>query len=433
MQRHILYIAWGFPPHRGPGAYRPLATVNELTRRGHRVTVLTADLDTFDLVVGADHSLLDRVAGGVTIRRVPFPPATRDPLVNRWPSRRAADPRGWRESEVERLGGLFPDPPYASWLPTASAAAARIHETDPVDLTIATGNPYVDFAIALRLHVNEGVPFVLDDRDSWLHDVYTGELAPQAPEVRQWLVPAHEAATQLWFVNPPIAQAYRAAIPESAAKVRVVENGWDPAFVDPASIGGPRAPGPVRAAFVGTVSSTLPLRALAEGWRLARTEPALSGAELRIVGQLGHSGRGTAEQRSIAADYARHGLTFVDRVAKNAITGVYQQADLLVFAKEGEGFVTSGKIYEYLATGLPIASMIAREHDARRVLRGYPRWHDATADTAEAFARAVVAAAEDAARGRQREAAREFGARLRRDVILRTALDDLEADLGWVG
>ncbi len=433
MQRHILYVAWGFPPHRGPGAYRPLATVNELARRGHRVTVLTADLDTFDLVVGSDRSLLERVAEGVRIVRVPFPATTRDPVVNSWPVQRALDPRRWREEETARLNSLFPDAPYAEWLSTATAAAARVHETDPVDLTIATGNPYVDFAVALRLYNDEGVPYVLDDRDSWLHDVYTGELAADAGAVRSWLEGAHDTATQLWFVNPPIADAYRSQMPASAAKIRVVENGWDQAFLDPEATRPERPDGPMTASFVGTVSSTLPLRAIAEGWRLARQRRELTGARLQIVGQLGHSGRGTAEQRQIAATYRRHGLVFRDRVAKGSIAEVYAESDLLVFAKEGEGFVTSGKIYEYVATGLPIASMIAPEHDARRVLSGYPRWHDAAESTTRAFADAAVRAAVDAAEADpdRRTAALAYGRARSRTAILRRALDDLAEDLGW--
>src|SRR4029077_11302604 len=67
---HTLYVAWGFAPHRGPGVYRPLATVGELVRRGHRVTVLTTDLDTFDLVIGSDRGLLADVDPSVRVVRV---------------------------------------------------------------------------------------------------------------------------------------------------------------------------------------------------------------------------------------------------------------------------------------------------------------------------------------------------------------------------
>lgn len=431
---HVLYVAWGFPPHRGPGTYRALATVNELAARGHRVTVLTADLDTFHLVTGGDDSLLARVDPRVDVVRVPFPLVLQDPVLSRWSTARVTDPRRWRQSTVERLSSMIPDPAYAAWLSPALAAAVRVQEATPVDVTIATGNPYVDFAVAWDLFRNDGVPFVLDERDSWLHDVYTGEPQPEADAVRQWLAQATADALQLWYVNPPIAAAYAAEFPDARSKIRVVENGWDPAFLPVRADGtGARASAGV-VSFIGTVSPQLPLRTLAEGWRLARRRGAV-GADSRfqIVGQLGHSGVGTEDQKSVGEEFRADGLELVGRVPKARIHEVYADSDVLVFAKEGGGLVTSGKIYEYVATGLPIAAMIEGEHDARRVLDGYPRWHDAGAIDPEAFAAALEAAVRDATSGGDASfaAARQHGEAFRRDVVLRTALDDLERELGW--
>jgi glycosyltransferase involved in cell wall biosynthesis len=433
---HVLYVAWGFPPHRGPGTYRPLATVNELARRGHDVTVLTADTDAFDLLVGADHSLVARIDPRVRLHRVRFAGVLHDPLLDRWPPARVADPPGWRDATVEKLFATIPDAAYAPWLTPALAAATRIHERQPVDLTIATGNPYVDFAVAWSLFLDDGVPFVVDDRDSWLLDVYTGEPQNDAEAVLPWLRAIARDATQVWFVNPPIAQAHERALPEVAGRIRVVENGWDPSFLDVGEVDSVHesrtASDPLRVAFVGTVSPALPLRTMAEAFRTARaSSPALAGATFQVAGQLGHAGLGSPEQRAVAREFADDGVQLTGRVPKDRIHEVYANADVLVFAKEGGGLVTSGKVYEYLATGLPVASMIEAEHDARRVLTGYPRWHNAGATTAPALAEALVAAAADARTPGRREAARAHAVALRRDVVLRRAFDELEAELGW--
>ena len=53
----VLYVAWGFPPCRGGGVYRALATANGFAQQGVRVTVLTADREAFVRFTGGDVSL----------------------------------------------------------------------------------------------------------------------------------------------------------------------------------------------------------------------------------------------------------------------------------------------------------------------------------------------------------------------------------------
>jgi len=425
---HVLYVAWGFAPHQGPGVYRPLATVAELVRQGHRVTVLAADLRTFDLVIGGDRSLLDDVPAAVRVVRVAMAPGLRDPLLNSWSAVRMANPGVWREAVLEKQIQAFPEGVYATWQPRAEAAAARIHELDPVDLVIATGNPYVDFSVALRLHVDHGVPVVLDDRDSWLLDVYTGDQSPLADRILPWLEFALSQALRVWFVNEPIAKWHRDRFPQFADRIRVVENGWDPRFLSVGSLPAQREPGQgLVYTYVGTVNSQLPLRLMAEAWRLARAHsPLLAGAQLRVVGQFGHGGLMTADQAAIAAEFAADGLVLTGRQPKHRIGQVYADADVLVFVKEGSGMVTSGKVYEYVATGLPIVSVLEPEHDARRVLSGYPRWYDAAGHSPAGLADAMLAALDDEVDGAGRYAAAvQYGAARSREAALGPALQDV--------
>lgn len=434
---HVLYVAWGFPPHRGPGTYRPLASVNALVGRGTRVTVLTADRDTFDVVVGADHSLTEAVDPRVRVVRVPMLADTRDPVVNRWPGERAADPRTWTRALAAELGASFPEPVYVPWLRRAASAALAVHRVDPVDLVIASGNPYVDFAVATLLHAEAGVPFILDDRDSWLLDVYTGEPRADLDAVLPWFEPALAACRAMWFVNPPIAAWHRSRFPWAAEKVDVVENGWDPLFLDMerlAQEAGRRPPGPAVLTFVGTVNPTLPLRAMAEAWRRARAvDPDASDGLLRVVGQLGHSaGSPTAGQMEVQDAFRDDGIVFTGRVRTRLITDVYASSDALLFAKEGGGMVTSGKVYEYVATGLPIVAALGEAHDAWRVLEGYPRLFRADPGDVAAVASAMVAALREGrspGAAERRVSAARVGAEHRRDRALLRAFDEWGAVL----
>lgn len=433
---HVLYVAWGFAPHRGPGVYRPLATVNELVRRGHRVTVLTADLDTFAVAVGGDESLLGYVDPRVRVVRVPMQQDVRDPIINRWSMDRARNQRAWSRAVVRAHERSFPEAVYAPWGPRAESVARLLHAQDPVDLTIATGNPYVDFTVAITLGVEHGVPFVLDDRDSWLLDVYTGEQLPDADRIRPWLELALASCLEYWFVNPAIAQWHCDRFPEHAAKIRVVENGWDPTFLDPDRLAAHRpASSPLRVSYVGTINSRLPLRRMAEAWRVARAESSvLSDAQLDVVGHFGHAGTVTPEQAVLRDEFAADGVVFPGRRPKDQIAETYAESDVLLFAKEGSHMVTSGKVYEYVATGLPIVSMVEPIHDARRVLDGYPRLHDAADSSVEAVAAALVAAARDAVEQPENFGpALAFGSKLRRDTVLASALSRVEEALQHAG
>ena len=71
--RHLIYIAFFFPPSRASGVYRAIATANALSDQGWRVTVLTADERFFrQEIATADDTLLDSVNDDVALCRVPF-------------------------------------------------------------------------------------------------------------------------------------------------------------------------------------------------------------------------------------------------------------------------------------------------------------------------------------------------------------------------
>ena len=92
---HLLYVAWGFPPCRGGGVYRALATANRFAALGWKVTVLTADRDTFFRFTGADLTLEERVDPSVEVVRVPFEWPILEADLRKWSKRRAQNPKLW--------------------------------------------------------------------------------------------------------------------------------------------------------------------------------------------------------------------------------------------------------------------------------------------------------------------------------------------------
>ena len=66
---HLLYVAWGFPPCRGSGVYRALATANAFAAGGWDVTVITTDREMWDRYTGSDAALEERIDPRIELDR----------------------------------------------------------------------------------------------------------------------------------------------------------------------------------------------------------------------------------------------------------------------------------------------------------------------------------------------------------------------------
>ncbi len=106
----MLYVAWGFPPCRGGGVYRALATANRFAALGWKVTVLTAERGTRSYrFTGADQTLEERVDPSVEVVRVPFDWPLLETDLRRWSKARAANPRVWSKWRTKQDQVPFPE------------------------------------------------------------------------------------------------------------------------------------------------------------------------------------------------------------------------------------------------------------------------------------------------------------------------------------
>lgn len=396
---HLLYIAYGFPPAVKSGSYRMRGVANAFAARGWDVTALTLADDAWDRENGIDASLLDGL--DPRVQRVSLGRAREDlePDVRQYSRQRARFPDRWRTEFLSKSRQDFPEAIFGGWRRTYEDAALRLHKDRPADLVIVSPAPYVQLAGALALHDRYGVPYAVDFRDGWSLDVVGGtEAFTRDSEAGNWEARAVEGAVRVWFVNSPIRDFYAERYPEIADRMRVVRNGFDRDLIE-ARKRRTSAAEPLRFGYVGTVSFKGPqLRAMLDAWKQIRaTDPALDNATLEFRGHIGAGfakGANTASAMLSAA--AQDGVTFGGPVTRTKLAELYADWDALLLALIGGRYVTSGKVYEYLATGLPIVSAHAAEHAAAEVLEGYPLWCRPRSDTglevdglAESFAEAA--------------------------------------------
>lgn len=413
---HLLYVAWGFPPCRGGGVYRALATANAFAAAGWRVTVITADREFFVDKTGADIALEVAVDPSVEIVRVPFARPALDTDRAGFSIFRRALPRVWWRWRKWADQLTFPEPGYGPWRAGIEAGADDVHARTPVDLVLATANPSVAFTVADRLHRRHGVPYVMDYRDAWSLDVFSGaRVHAGRSRVGRWERRLVANAAEVWFVNEPIRAWHAASYPDAAGRMHVVANGWDqPPLQHPSAA----ALAVLTFGYLGTISAQVPIEELLAGWRAARSNDAtIARARLELRGYLGFYGSPDAKLELALAEAGPAGVTFGGPVSKTEVGNLYAGWDVLLLVLGTGRYVTSGKVFEYMATGLPVVSVHDPGNAASDVLRGYPRWYPAAslepADIAAALYAAAAAARSDGPA--VAIAAREFAARYQRD------------------
>jgi len=171
-----------------------------------------------------------------------------------------------------------------------------------------------------------------------------------------------------------------------------VPNGWEPEILGRPAYPGPAAGRPLRFGYIGTITDAMPLNVLFDAWRIARAHPELADATFELYGHLGffkQSADPLIDRIPLREDL---GVTYHGPLAKTEVGQAYHSLDALVFCVPGARYVTSGKIFEYMATGKPIVSAHAPDIAAADVLTGHPLWFAGDRLDAQTVANSMVAA-----------------------------------------
>ncbi|MEU8117948.1 glycosyltransferase [Spirillospora sp. NPDC049024] len=457
----LLYLAFYFPPSRASGVYRPRATANRLTELGWDVTVFAAPLPfLYDTLGSVDDKLMETVDPRITLVRPDLNRFVWQTNVREYSRFRGAFPQLAQSLYTWGQKHVFPEH-YASWGRDSVRRALRMHAKRRFDVVLATGNPYSSFAAAWLFHKLTRTPYIIDYRDSWTLDQFSEQpMFDDGHPAWRWERRVLRSAANSLYVNEAQRGWHAERYPFAADRMMTVLNGWDadtlPLSAAPppaarAATGG-HAP---RFSFVGTVTDKQPIEELIEGFTRARAHSDMRAATLNFYGyfgffqatdgklrkrfaaaaeaaaaavgdqevgggavadeQAGRAGDGDADGQVLAPGVHHRGP-----VSKTALADVYQDSDVLVFLNGGGRYVTSGKIFEYMAAGRPIVSVHAPGSAAEELLRGYPLWFNPGGLAPADIAASMVAAAKAAAGLDERQAAeaRAYADRFERNVTL---------------
>lgn len=415
---HAIYLAIGFPPAAKSSTYRLLETANQFVAIGWDITVITICDEAWEREYGLDHTLSAKVDPRVKVVKLPLIREDLETDIRAFSEDRSLDPGGWIKRLREREQKIFPEPVFGGWRYEMENAVLRVHREHPADLLLSSCVPYVNLAATWKLWEEHKVPYAIDFRDGWSVDVKGGGEAFSRDSVSgRWESKVLEHALSIWCVNDAIADHYRDRYPHLADRVHVVRNGYDEESLPDLAGRSPDPAAGLTFGYLGSVSFTPAfLESVMEGWRIARRDdPVLARSRFEV---RGHFGAGPARETNghidVLKDAAADDVSFLGPVAKGDVAAVYAQWDVAVLMLVGGRFMTSGKVYELMATGLPIVSAHEVDHDATKVLAGHPLWTGAVGVDPHRLAHSfsegarMAVKATDADRATARELARRF-------------------------
>ena len=215
--RHILLVAYLYPPCNAASAHRPHGLQRAFESSGIRTTVLTSKISGSY----ADDGTLRIVRAGDLRTRFRTQYQT---LVGyrEGPLKARARPRWWTNF-------IVPDPTAVSWVPQALVHLISLIRSDRPDLIVTTSGPESSHLLGLVASLF-GIRWVADYRDPWLRDVEHPSIARAADRILERCIARR--ATVVTAVNDPIASDIER---RNGVRAFTIPNGFDSGTIADAS------------------------------------------------------------------------------------------------------------------------------------------------------------------------------------------------------
>lgn len=376
--RHILLVAYLYPPCNAVSAHRPAGLRRAFESAGIRTTVLTSEISGSYNDDGAQRIIR---AGDLRTRfRTQY-----QTLV------------GYRDGPLEARGKprrwtnyIVPDPTAVSWFPQALLQLLRLIRSDRPDVIVTTSGPESSHLLGLAASA-AGIRWVADYRDGWLRDVR--HPAPLRVIDRALERQVARRSTIVTAVNDAIAAdvARRHGVPAFT-----VSNGFDRAVLaDATDETATLDPNQFSLVYTGLLAIDVGEQPVVNRGRDAQTfldaltllvaeDPAFaSSLELVVAGPISDSERDVLTRGEL-----RNIVRVLGLLPRDRALGLQQAADGLLLIPGGAG-ATTAKVYEYLAAQKPVFAVTEHNGVAAELLRAAGEHTVAEAGDTESVAAAL--------------------------------------------
>lgn len=372
--KEVLIITYYWPPASGAGVQRWLKLTKYLPRCDWKPVVLTVRKGTS---AALDHSLDDDIHPDISV----YESSTAEPfkLYNLLRGKKADTVEegmgNVKESGrfIEKLANfirsnIFIPDARMGWKTFALPKAQEICKNHAIQCIITTGPPHSTHLIGKELARKTGLKWIADFRDPWTTVFYN-----QLLQRSRWATKRDKkmeasvlrAADHIIVVGESMKKEFEAL----SDKISVLHNGYDPAdFATPDGGASILNKNSFNISYVGNfkyLQNHPPL------WRafqhfLDRQKDGADKVKLNFVGNVHPKVKESLEENQLDLIVAYHGY-----MAHHKAVQIMQESDLLLFIisdTPGNQKLISGKIFEYLQSGIPIMAVGIRGGDADNIL-----------------------------------------------------------------
>lgn len=322
--KHLLLLAWWFPPELSGGVYRPLSIVRAAVQEGWDVTVVCGPDP--ERLSEAGQYLNDQLPKSVTVVRV-------------------------RKSKLKPSYRLCPriDGGFETALETF-IHVIDVLKTKP-SIVFASGPPFHNFVSAYYLSKHYDAPYALDYRDEWTDCPFS--FVQLGNRDRQWEWVCLREASRVIFTTRSFLTKARTSFPGLVEeKCRVFSNGFE--FGDVSIAIGEEAPPDdlFVLSFVGALAEHTPPDLFIEDLaRVLHDDPELYARfVLQFIGN-----RNAAVESRMRSSSIFQIVQLNDQVTKPAAMAAMKRSTaLLLLNPTGLSRYIPGKFFDYMASGTPI-------------------------------------------------------------------------------
>jgi glycosyltransferase involved in cell wall biosynthesis len=361
----VLIITYYWPPSGGAGVQRWLKFSKYLPEYGWQPVILTVDPEYAAYPV-TDYSLVVDLPESVEVYKTPA--TNYFSIYNKNKSNIpsagfANNPDNSFKGKFLRFvrGNFFIPDPRRGWNKFAFKKACEIIESEGIRNVITTSPPHSTQLIGLKLKKKfHSVKWIADLRDPWTDIYYYKQFYPTI--LSKAIDSGFEKkvlknADKIFTVGPSLKTLFSSKIKGSESKMEVITNGYDEADFNDIPV---KHPGRFTITYVGTLSDIYPVEGLI---------PVLNNMDLtlRFVGAMSVKTRIMLEE-NIAAE----SLEILPYVTHEESIKFMMNSSLLLLIiplHQSNKSIITGKLFEYLATGLPILCLGPVEGDAAEIIK----------------------------------------------------------------